>query len=49
MTAAIVVVAAVGLLAAGYWVWRSRDSGTHDQPPFGEPRFTDDAPGRSDR
>ncbi|MET3963635.1 hypothetical protein ABIE44_003569 [Marmoricola sp. OAE513] len=41
----LTLVLAVGLplvAALAVWAWYCRDTGTHDQPPFGEPRFTDD-------
>lgn len=41
----LTLILAVGiplLAAATVWIWYCRDTGTHDQPPFGEPKFTDD-------
>ncbi|MFL6106229.1 MAG: hypothetical protein ACJ72D_16700 [Marmoricola sp.] len=49
MIAVYIVVAVLVLCAIGYWIRRNRDTGTHDQVPFGEPVFTDDAPDRAER
>jgi hypothetical protein len=46
MTPLIIAIVAPLLAAATLWAWVCRDSGTHNQPPFGEPRVTEDDPRR---